>query len=141
IYVGTFIGEPPMNTFAAEVNPVGKGFQFQLEETGELLDYQAVDFQQNLRDQLIQHKRVMLGLRPHAVKLGKGALKAQVISNQWLGDQSHIAAEFANRIVVAVSHQREAFKLDENVPFHLEASDIHFFNAENGNAIAHGLEI
>ncbi|MFZ9069260.1 MAG: ABC transporter ATP-binding protein, partial [bacterium] len=69
IYVGTFIGEPPMNTFAAQVKPVGKGFQFQLEETGELLDYQAVDFQQSLRDQLIQHKRIVLGLRPHAVKL------------------------------------------------------------------------
>ncbi|MFZ9115384.1 MAG: ABC transporter ATP-binding protein, partial [bacterium] len=81
IYVGTFIGEPPMNTFAAQVKPVGKGFQFQLEETGELLDYQAVDFQQSLRDQLIQHKRIVLGLRPHDFKLGKGALQAQVISN------------------------------------------------------------
>ena len=141
IYVGTFIGEPPMNTFAAEVKPIGKGFQFQLDETGEILDYQNVDFPQSLRDQLVKHRRIVLGLRPHAVKLGKGALKAQVISNQWLGDQSHIAAEFANRIVVAVSHQRKAFRLDENVPFHLEASDLHFFNAENGIAIAHGLEV
>ena len=59
----------------------------------------------------------------------------------WLGDQSHIAAEFANKIIVAVSHRREAFKLDEEVPFQLEASDLHFFNAENGNAITHGLEM
>ena len=112
-----------------------------MEETGEILDYQNVNFPHYLRDQLIKHRRILLGLRPHAVKLGEGALKAQVISNQWLGDQSHIAAEFANRIVVAVSHHREAFKLDENVPFHLEASDLQFFNSENGNAIAHGLEI
>ena len=94
-----------------------------------------------MRDQLVKHRRIVLGLRPHAVKLGKGALKAQAISKQRLGDQSHIAAEFANRIIVAVSHQREEFQLDENVPFNLEASDLHFFNAENGNAIAHGLEI
>ena len=44
IYVGTFIGEPPMNTFAAEVKPIGKGFQFQLEETGEILTIKMLIF-------------------------------------------------------------------------------------------------
>jgi multiple sugar transport system ATP-binding protein len=73
--------------------------------------------------------------------LGKGSQRTQVISNQWLGDRSHIAAEFANRLIVAVSHQSDITKFDDKVQIQIEAPDLYFFNSKDDSAIAHGLEI
>ena len=136
IYVGTFIGEPPMNTFAAEVKPIGKGFQFQLDETGEILDYQNVNFP-HLRDQLIKHRRIYSVL-DHMLSNWERGFEGSGDFQSMAWDQSHIAAEFANSIVVAVSHQRNSSWMRM---FHSTWRLQHFFNAENGNAIAHGLEI
>lgn len=140
-YVGTFIGEPPMNVFPAKVESVGTGLRFVLEGTELVLDYANTDFGTGLRQLLLDQNQVVLGLRPHAVKLGMGTHKAQVVSNQWLGDQSHIAAEVGDRMLVAVSHQRLPFRVDDELSFSLEAADLHYFDAQQGHALAHGLEV
>ena len=50
-----------------------------------------------------------IGIRPHALHVGEGPIKGKVMSCQWLGDQTHVAA-----------------------------SDLHLFDAASGAAIAHG---
>ena len=53
--------------------------------------------------------RIAIGIRPHALHVGEGPIKGKVMSCQWLGDQTHVAA-----------------------------SDLHLFDAASGAAIAHG---
>ena len=47
---------------------------------------------------------VILGV----VRLGDARLEAKVLSDQWLGDQTHVAAEIAGRMIVAVATRRVA---------------------------------
>jgi multiple sugar transport system ATP-binding protein len=61
-----------------------------------------------------------------------------VLSNQWLGDQTHVAAEIAGRMIVAVAHQRVAARVGEEIPFDVAASDLHLFDSDSGAVIAHG---
>jgi multiple sugar transport system ATP-binding protein len=65
-------------------------------------------------------------------------LRARVLSNQWLGDQTHVAAEIAGRLIVAVAHQRVAVRVGEEIPFDVAASDLHLFDSASGRVIAHG---
>jgi hypothetical protein len=47
---------------------------------------------------------VILGV----IRLGDARLEAKVLSDQWLLDQTHVAAEIAGRMIVAVATRRVA---------------------------------
>ena len=81
---------------------------------------------------------VALGVRPHALRAGGGALKGKVMSCQWLGDQTHIAAEVAGRTVVSVAHERVAEKPGAAIALDVAARDLHIFDPATGKAVAHG---
>jgi multiple sugar transport system ATP-binding protein len=49
-----------------------------------------------------------------------------------------VAVEAAGRTVVAVSHHRIAEKPGSDIELAVSAQDLHFFNSESGEAIAHG---
>jgi multiple sugar transport system ATP-binding protein len=91
-----------------------------------------------LRAALPGRDRVKLGIRPHRIGLGAGPFHARVVSNQWLGDQAHVAAEVAGRLMVAVAHQRVAARAGEAIPFSFAACDLHVFDEATGAALAHG---
>jgi multiple sugar transport system ATP-binding protein len=81
----------------------------------------------------------VIGVRPHRVALGNGSAEtARVISNQWLGDQSHIAMAVAGKLLVAVSHARVRAAIGESVPYGVRAQDLHIFDADTTVALAHG---
>ncbi len=82
----------------------------------------------------------MIGVRPHAVRLGAGAGEARIVSNQWLGDQSHLAMEVAGKLMVAVSHAPIPAKAGEHVRFGVMPADLHVFDASTSAALSHGLE-
>jgi multiple sugar transport system ATP-binding protein len=82
-------------------------------------------------------ERVTLGVRPHRISLGTGGFRARVVSNQWLGDQAHVAAEVAGRLIVAVAHHRIPVRSGEEIPFSFAARDLHVFDAASGAALAH----
>jgi multiple sugar transport system ATP-binding protein len=63
-----------------------------------------------------------------------------VISSQWLGDQTHVAAEVAGRTVVSVSHQPLHLRMGEDIALSVEARELHLFDPDTGLAIAHGNE-
>ena len=139
LFVGTFIGEPPMNVFYAVPRRSADRIELAVEAAeGLAFSYDAKRFSPALREMLDRNKRIALGVRPHAIRLGEQGLSARVVSNQWLGDQSHIAAELAETMIVAVAHRRVNAKAGESMDFSVAAEDLHIFDVETGVALAHG---
>jgi multiple sugar transport system ATP-binding protein len=139
LFVATFIGEPPMNVFDASVTHAGEALRFAL-DNGPALDLPASDISEPVRVTLGARQRVTLGIRPHKLLIGEGPIAARVASNQWLGDQSHIATEIAGKLAVAVTHKRVAAQPGETVALGLSARDLHLFDIDSGVALAHGPE-
>lgn len=142
LFVATFIGEPPMNVFEAAVSRrKGDGLRFEL-GYGVSLDYPAGAFSPAVLAAIGTRDRLTLGIRPHQVRIGPATdgAAARVISNQWLGDQSHLAAQVVGRTLVVVSHGSIAARVGEDVGFAFPAGDLHLFDTATGAAIAHGRE-
>ncbi|MFK5978722.1 MAG: ABC transporter ATP-binding protein [Rhizobiaceae bacterium] len=140
LFTGTFIGEPPMNVFPAVVSSANGKLDLKL-EGGLDLSYPEGDFAPDVREKLLSMKDVVIGVRPYAVKLSDEGAPGIVIANQWLGDQSHIAAKFAGGTIVLVEHDRA--KLEEGQPISviLDPASLHVFNPASGMAVSHGQDI
>lgn len=142
LFVGTFIGEPPMNVLPVRVKNNGETIDFVLEGSdGQVLSYAAGDFPEAVRQRLKNDDKLVLGVRPHAVHIGKKGLMARVVTCQWLGDQTHIAAEIAGRTVVSVSHEQIKAAPGSSLLLRIAPQDLHIFAADSGAAIAHGAEL
>jgi multiple sugar transport system ATP-binding protein len=72
------------------------------------------------------------------VKITPGGHPAKVYANQWLGDQTHVAARFAGQTIVSVRHDRAHHAPGETIGIDLAASDLHIFAADSGRAFSHG---
>jgi multiple sugar transport system ATP-binding protein len=137
LFVATFVGEPPMNVFEAKVVNAD-AISFAVTD-GPTLAYASSDVPQSVRAAIGKRDKTIVGVRPHGVRLGAGANTARVVSNQWLGDQSHLAMEVAGRLLVAVTHSPIAVRAGETVAYRVAAADLHVFDATSGEAISHGL--
>jgi multiple sugar transport system ATP-binding protein len=137
LFVATFVGEPPMNVFEANVLH-GDGTCFGIDD-GPTLDFADADALR-VRNAIGEREKVVIGVRPHAVRLGAGPGNGRVVSNQWLGDQSHLAMRVAGKLIVAVTHAPIPAKVGDNVQFGVSARDLHVFDMHTTAAIAHGLE-
>jgi len=136
-FVATFVGEPPMNVFEASVINADT-ISFVVKD-GPTLTYAQSDMLQCVRVAIGRREKAIIGVRPHAVRLGAGANKARVVSNQWLGDQSHLASDVAGRLMVAVTHSPIAVKTGEIIAYRFAATDLHVFDAESGASVSDGL--
>lgn len=142
LFVGTFIGEPPMNVFPVRVKANGESIDFVLEGgDGQILSHKAQEFPDAVRRRLKDGAALVLGVRPHAVHIAESGLKARIVTCQWLGDQTHIAAEIAGRTVVSVSHEKIAAAPGSVIALRVAPEDLHIFAADSGAAIAHGAEL
>ncbi|MCV3766596.1 ABC transporter ATP-binding protein [Rhizobium sp. TRM95796] len=137
LFTGTFVGEPPMNVFSASVTTSGESVSFGLGD-GVKLDYPASAFAPEVRAALGKRNRVTIGIRPYAVRRADDGVAAKVAVNQWLGDQTHIAADFAGATMVLVEHDRVSLTPGETIRIHLAPKSLHVFDAETGVAISHG---
>ena len=137
LFTGTFIGEPPMNVFAAEASGGSGRIAFGL-GGGVTLDYAESDFSPELRSSLLGRREVTIGVRPHAVRITPDGAQAEVVANQWLGDQTHIAARFAGGSVVSVEHVRPPFAKGEAIGIAIASDDLHIFDTASGVAVSHG---
>jgi multiple sugar transport system ATP-binding protein len=137
LYTGTFVGEPPMNVFPASVSAEGDRVCFGLGD-GVKLDYPASAFAPEVLAALGKRSRVSIGIRPYAVKRADDGVVAKVAVNQWLGDQTHIAADFAGGTMVLVEHDRVSLTPGETIRIHLAPKSLHVFDSETGVAISHG---
>lgn len=128
LFVATFFGEPPMNILPARANVDGL----------EILQNDKIAFRiPSARAAPLTGYRLALGLRPHRLIVG-GPYQGIVVSNQWLGDQAHVAFEAAGRTLVAVQSSRVTARIGETIGFGFNADDLHIFDAETGAALAHG---
>lgn len=137
-FVGAFIGEPPMNLLPAEVRVDGDGIVFDLPGDAQLA-YGSREMAPRVREAVLARGKVIIGARPHAIRLSDGGIPARIVANQWIGDQSHIAASFAERTVVVVEHERIAARSGESVGLSVSAEHLHVFDADSGAAVSHGV--
>lgn len=140
LFTGTFVGEPPMNVFEASVTGSDSKVAFGLKD-GVRLEYAASDFSHAVRDALVKRQKVVLGIRPYSVRRSADGVKGRVAVNQWLGDQTHIAADFAGGTMVLVEHDRTELDVGQPIGIHLDPSSLHVFDGESGRAISHGQEL
>lgn len=140
LFTGTFVGEPPMNVFAATASVSGGTLTFDL--TGGLdLRYAESAFDPRVRKMVLDRKQVMIGVRPYAVHRAEQGAAARVVANQWLGDQSHIAASFAGKTIVLVEHDRAHLTEGEPIKVEIKPQDLHIFDPISGLALSHGNEL
>lgn len=137
LFTGTFIGEPPMNVFTADVTAAADTVRF-IVDGGTTLSYPAADMSPALRERLAKTPKISLGIRPHALHLGDGPVKGKVMACQWLGDQTHVAVDVGGRTVVSVSQERVSRQPGSDVSLDVAARDLHLFDPDSGMAIAHG---
>ena len=140
LFTGTFIGEPPMNVFPAVVTRDGETLRLGL-DGGVSLGYPLAAFSAPVRDAVLGRERVVIGVRPYAVRRSDKGVQAKVAVNQWLGDQSHIAADFAGGLLVLVEHDRADIRPGDAIAVDLDPGSLHIFEAATGKAIAHGAEL
>jgi multiple sugar transport system ATP-binding protein len=140
VFTGAFIGEPPMNVLDAKVRAEAKGVEFDL-PSGNSLSYSANELPAPVRKALSDRQEVIIGVRPHALHVGRGPLQGKIISCQWLGDQTHIAIDVAGKTLVSVAHERVKAKSGETIGLSISAADLHLFDAGSGAAIAHGTNL
>ncbi len=138
LFVGAFIGEPPMNLLRARVDTSDNRVRFVLDEGGAMLAYIGEEIAASVRDRLHALKHVTIGVRPHALHIGAGPIRANISSCQWLGDQTHVAAELGDMTVVSVSHEKLRAPAGREIALDIHAQDLHLFDSETGRAIAHG---
>lgn len=137
LFVAGFIGEPPMNLMLAEVRPQPGGARVVL------LHDNAPVGELRLNGRAAPHGGdavVHLGIRPHQVVLADDApVRGRVISNQWLGDQSHVLVDLGGLCIVAVSAGRfRALHKGENIGIDFPSEAVIFFSTRDGTALPDG---
>jgi multiple sugar transport system ATP-binding protein len=138
LFVGAFIGEPPMNLCTARIASEGDMLRFTLDQGRAVLAFSQSEIAAPIRDQLLKLGAVTIGIRPHALRIGEGPIKARVSSCQWLGDQTHVAAELGAMTLVSVSHEHLRAPIGQEIALSIRAGDLHLFDSASGRAIAHG---
>lgn len=140
LFTGTFVGEPPMNIFPAAVSATEGSLLFDL-KGGEGLRYQKGAFSADVEAMILRRRDVVVGVRPYAVHRTARGAAARVVANQWLGDQTHIAASFAEQTIVLVEHDRAALREGEQIAVEIRPRDLHIFDPVSGRALSHGTEL
>ena len=134
LFTGTFVGEPPMNILKASVSKTGQGIAFKLEDET-VLDYAAGEFSSATLAHLKNYSDVIIGIRPYAIQPSTKGPKAKVITNQWLGDQSHIEVKFAGSFVILVEHDKSQLQEGQEIGLKLDPASFHIFDPESGQAL------
>lgn len=141
LFVASFIGEPPMNLYRAEVSDCELVV---LDDGGKpafRIPCQAGEF--------AGRQRVRLGIRPHRVYLGDEAdpasmqgvttVRGEVLSNHWLGDHSHAGIGVGRIFLIAVADRHVSASVGSQAVLKIPRDAIHIFDDETGVAVAHGL--
>ena len=135
------IKDRPSNLFTGTSVRGGAG-RLRLVLAGDVaLDYPESAFPEAVRGLLLARDRVTIGIRPYSVRRSADGIPATVSAAQWLGDQTHIAAELAGASLVLVEHDRAQLRRGEAIRVAVEPKDLHVFDGESGAALAHGPEI
>ena len=109
------------------------------------LDLAASSLTEPARTAFIDGGKVHLGIRPHQIRVGGAAsensvgLRGKVVSNQWLGDQTHIGLDVGGAMMIVVSDASIEATLDSELTVHIPLSRLHVFDGESERALLHGV--
>jgi multiple sugar transport system ATP-binding protein len=135
LFVASFIGEPPMNLLEADVARSDGGFRLSV-RPDVAFDMPAAMLDSAAQKGLETTPRVRIGIRPQKIGTGAGNVRVRVVSNQWLGDQSHVAGDCGGNLLIAVTPSRIAARPGDTIAFTLEPRHMHIFGAD-GACIRH----
>lgn len=143
LFVASFIGEPPMNLFAARVDRSRSGLGLVVLDDAGVKAFE-LHFAEEVEG-LADGRPVHLGIRPHRLHLtshaepGRGAtVTGTVASYSWLGDQTHIGIECAGVSFILVANGEVPAVIGERLTVLAPLGAIHLFDAESGEALLHG---
>lgn len=135
LFVASFIGEPPMNVLDATVARTDGGFRFSVTSDA-VFEIPDGAFSLAAQKAIANAPRVRIGIRPQKIGIGTGKVQVRVVSNQWLGDQSHVAGDCAGNLLIAVTPSRVAARPGDLVSLALEPRHLHIFGAD-GACVRH----
>jgi len=143
LFVASFMGEPPMNVYDATVAQNGGGMRVVVPSPngGEAIGVDIPSESTDVQGALSIGQKLRLGVRPQSITIGQGEDQALVLSNQWLGDQTHLVIDAGEHQMIIVSYTPVKEKAGETIPFLIAPEKIHLFTFDNGEAIAHGTEL
>jgi multiple sugar transport system ATP-binding protein len=147
LFVASFIGEPPMNVLEAVARRDGETLTLEArsEKSGIAcrLALPAADRAPLLHRSLKDGQSYHLGIRPHRIRIGEGSgqgLEAGVVSNQWLGDQTHLGLDLNGCFMIGVAHRPVQARAGERIAVTMPLGALHLFDRDSGKALFHGLE-
>jgi multiple sugar transport system ATP-binding protein len=147
LFVASFIGEPPMNILEAMARRGEDGPVLEVAgppgRPGFRLALPGGDVAVALKELPAEGRRFRLGIRPHRLAVGGAAgasVPATVVSNQWLGDQTHLGIDAGGCFLIAVAHRPMAVRSGEALTVGLPLSALHLFEHGSGRALSHGLD-
>jgi multiple sugar transport system ATP-binding protein len=138
LFVASFVGEPPMNIFAGELTNGDRGAEIRGfgPDGAPAFNLRNLPFEANVG------MPIRIGIRPHLIEAGVSGADAtgRVISNHWLGDQSHICFDIGGCTVVGVTDKLLPVQAGDALPVRFPLNAIHLFDAGSGRALTHGLD-
>ena len=151
LFVASFIGEPPMNIFSGRVEARDRTIRLVTID-----DAEQPAFSLKLPNQLVndaaraalsEGRSIYLGIRPHKIRVGVDSsddalmsITGVVISNQWLGDQTHVGFQVGGCFMIAVSDGSLEAPIDSQMNVSLPVDALHIFDKESSKAVLHGME-
>jgi multiple sugar transport system ATP-binding protein len=145
LFVASFIGEPPMNIFAATVRPASNGLVIDaLDPAGKpaFRLHLSSEAAASLRERMAGERPCRIGVRPHRIVVGGDGghdAMGRIVTNHWLGDQTHVGLDIGGCMVIGVADGPIQVRLGEMLPVRFPLDALHLFDAESGRALVHGL--
>jgi len=124
-----------MNLLETEVKRVDGGFRL-LAAPDMGFDISGDGLDQVAQKALAMTARVRVGVRPQRIGISEGAVPVRIVSNQWLGDQSHVAGECAGQLLIAVIPGRIAARPGDMIKFAIAPRHLNIFGSD-GVCIRH----
>jgi multiple sugar transport system ATP-binding protein len=129
VFVADFIGEPPTNFFTAQRNVEGDKVTMHVAGTGMSFE---VATERALPVRQAQSEEFIVGIRPQNMVLanGNGAVDAEVVINEYLGERSILTVENGSVRFRALVPPETSVKKGETVRLKTDPRDVLVFDAK-----------
>jgi multiple sugar transport system ATP-binding protein len=145
LFVAGFIGEPPMNTFAARLELAEGSLQLHWKGEGQIaLHFSASALPSTALDRLqaYQGQDVMVGVRPQRVRIQPpapqavpGQVPGELLVHEFLGNDGIGQVSVDHTQIECVTPPEIPFQAGDAVSLGVEFADLHFFDVQTTRRI------